>query len=292
MKQRSLDQSLGFLFVILAGIGFGFLGVFGRFAFNSGITVGELLFWRFLCAGLLLFIGLFIFKRTQLTLSLKQTLISAGLGIGGYAVFSTFYFRSIQGVSVPLAAMLLFTFPIFVSLGAHLFLKERMNKQQWLSLGVACLGLGILLWGPIEVHKISAVLYGFGAAITYAIYVLVSGKVQKNVPAFSSSLYVIIFAAIALGIFSPPSIEKAMNFSVTQILIIVGLATVCTIAPLTLFLAGLQRLPSSQASILVMIEPVVATIAAATILGEVLSLRQIAGGILVLIALFINTRAH
>lgn len=292
MKQKSVDQSLGFLFVILAGIGFGFLGVLGRFAFNSGLTVSELLFWRFITAGLLLFTGLLLFKRHLLKLSMRQVLISAALGIGGYAVFSTFYFRSIQGVSVPLAAMLLFTFPIFVSLGAHLFLKERMNRLQWISLGVACLGLGVLLWGPVEVHKVSAVLYGFGAAITYAIYVLVSGKVQKNVPALSSSLYVIASAALALGIFSPPSLEKALAFSQTQILIIVGLATVCTIAPLTLFLAGLQKLPSSQASILVMIEPVVATLAAAFILGEVLSLRQIAGGVLVLIALYINTRSY
>lgn len=290
--QKSAHQTVGFLFVLLAGIGFGFLGVFGRFAFNSGIAVNELLFWRFVTAGILLFLGLLIFKRDLIKLSKKQVLTSIALGVGGYAVFSTLYFRSIQGVSVPLAAMLLFTFPIFVSLGAHLFLKERMNRLQWISLAVACLGLGILLWGPVEVHKVSAVLCGFGAAITYALYVLVSGKVQKNVPALSSSLYVILSAAIALGIFSPPSLERAMSFSTEQMLIILGLATICTIAPLTLFLAGLQHLPSSQASILVMIEPVVATIAAATILGEVLSLRQIAGGILVLIALFINTRAH
>jgi drug/metabolite transporter (DMT)-like permease len=58
--------------------------------------------------------------------------------------------------------------------------------------------------------------------------------------------------------------------------------------PLTLFLAGLQRIPSGQASIISMVEPVVATLAAGVILGEHLSSNQMAGAILILAALVIN----
>jgi drug/metabolite transporter (DMT)-like permease len=72
--------------------------------------------------------------------------------------------------------------------------------------------------------------------------------------------------------------------------IISGIAIISTIAPLTLFLAGLQKLSSSKASIVVMIEPVVATVAAFFFLGEQLTPLQIGGALLVLVALVINAR--
>ncbi len=144
-----MRQFTGFMCIILAGIGFGFLGIFGRLAFNSGMTVGQLLTFRFSFAAIVLFLGLLIFKRSALILNFRQILISAGLGIFGYAVFSTLYFKSIQGLSVSLAALLLFTFPLFVNLGSHFILKEKMSLKQFISLIIACVGIVILLWGPV-----------------------------------------------------------------------------------------------------------------------------------------------
>lgn len=283
-----MNRTLGYFFVLLAGIGFGFLGIFGRLAFQSGMTVGELLTFRFATASALLWIGLLVFKPSLTRLSLKQTIVSALLGIGGYAVFSTLYFESITGVSVPLAALLLFTFPVFVNLGAHFVLKHRMTKIQGISLLLSCVGLGILLWGPMFVNSKVAVLYGLGAAVVYAIYVLVSGQVQKNVPPLSSSLYVITSATVALYLFHQPDISRLSEFTTLQWTCIIGLATISTIGPLTFFLAGLQRLPSSQASILVTIEPVVAAFAAGIILGEHLTNLQLVGAAIVIAALILN----
>lgn len=285
-----MSRIWGLIFVLMSGVGFGFLGIFGRFAFQSGLSVGEFLTFRFLLAGILLWLWVVIFRRHLIKLPARQIAISASLGIFGYAVFSTFYFESIKSVSVPLAAMLLFTFPIFVNLGAHFILKERMSKNQVLSLIVAILGLGILLWGPLVVDSPIGILMGLGSGLTYSVYVLASGKFQKNVNPISSSLYVILSAAIALGLFQQPNLAKLAELSMDQAWIIIGIATISTIAPLTLFLAGLQRLPSSQASIVVMIEPVVAAIAAWFILGERLSPFQLIGGAIVIAALILNTR--
>lgn len=285
-----MQEVLGLIFVLLAGFGFGFLGIFGRYAFQSGLTVGELLTFRFLLASVLLWVGLLAFKRDHIKLPLKQILISAGLGVFGYAVFSTLYFKSIEGISVPLAALLLFTFPIFVNLGAHFFLKERMTKNQVISLLLATVGLGILLWGPLVVNSPASVIYALMAAVTYAVYVLVSGKVQKNVAPLSSSLYVISASAMALFLFHQPTIMRVTELTSQQLFIISGIAVISTIAPLTLFLAGLQKLSSSKASIVVMIEPIVAAVAAYFFLSEQLSALQICGALLVLIALTINAK--
>ena len=281
-------MKLGFIFVLLAGTGFGFLGIFGRLAFQSGLSVGELLTFRFALASFILIAGLALIKPKLLLMPLKQVLISAALGIFGYAVFSTLYFKSIEGISVPLAALLLFTFPIFVNLGSHFILKERMSRMQVISLAIASLGLGILLWGPLVVNSLAAVLYALLAAVTYSVYVLLSGKLQKNVPPITSSLYVIISATAALFLFHQPDFSKVADLTTAQILIISGIAVVSTIGPLTLFLAGLQHLPNNKASIVVMIEPVVAAGAASLLLGENLSAVQMLGALLVMISLAVN----
>lgn len=279
---------LGYVFVLLAGVGFGFLGIFGRLAYQSGLNIGELLTFRFTLATVILFIGLLVFNPKLIRVSFKQIFISAALGVFGYAVFSTLYFKSIEGLSVPLAALLLFTFPIFVNLGAHFILQEKLSRKQTTSLVIACIGLGILLWGPLVANSLSSVVYALVAALSYSIYVLVSGRYQQNIQPLSASLYVMASAGLALYLFHQPDFAKLLELSAPQIYIIFGIALVSTIGPLTLFLAGLQRLSSSKASIAVMIEPVVATLAAGTLLNETLTGLQLFGAALVMIALVLN----
>lgn len=282
----------GFIYVILAGIGFGFLGIFGRLAFNSGLTVGQLLTFRFSLAALILFFGLLIFKSSLLKISLKQFLISCGLGAFGYAVFSTLYFKSIQGLSVSLAALLLFTFPLFVNLTNHFFLNQKMNLKQFMSLLLACLGICLLLWGPVFFDSVIYILYAIGAAVAYSVYVLISGRYQQGVHALTSSVYVILSAAVALAVFHQTNLLSFTALNQNQVLYVVGLSLICTIFPIAFFLMGLQRLSSSKASIIVMIEPVVAALAAWVILGEKLRPLQYFGMALVMCALMLNSRLN
>lgn len=285
-----MSRYLGLGQVLLAGICFGFLGIFARFAYQNEISVGTLLTFRFALATIILWTTLLIFQRKLIKIDRKHLLSSLLLGIFGYAIFSTLYFESIKEMSVPLASMILFTFPIFVNLGAYFFLKEKLSRGQVSGLCVGSLGLVLLLWGNISVEKTSAIFYGLGAAISYSIYVLVSGKVQKDVIPISSSLYIITAATVALYIFHQPDLSQISTLQSKQWLIIFGIAIVSTILPMTLFLAGLQKMPSSKASILVMIEPVTAAIAAAFILGESMTSIQTAGALLVLSGVFLDAR--
>lgn len=284
-----MNRRLGIIQVLLAGIGFGFLGIFGRWAFQENLSVGELLFWRFLFAASLLWIWAALFRRHLIRIPQRQIWTSLALGFAGYAVFSTLYFESIRGISVALAAMLLFTFPLFVSLGAHYILKERMQLRHWFSLGLALAGLMILLWGDVDIKSYAAVWMGLGAALTYAIYVLVSSRVQIDVHPISSTLYVMLGAGFALFLFHQPSLQRLAAFTPRQLSLLMGIALFSSILPMSLFLAGLQKMRSSEASVLVTIEPVTAALAAYFILGEQLSSQQAVGAALVVFALVLNS---
>ncbi|MFN7453689.1 MAG: DMT family transporter [Pseudobdellovibrionaceae bacterium] len=283
-------RQVGVFQVLFAGTCFGFLGIFGRWASQNQLSIGELLSYRFVLASSLLFIYLIIFQRKMIVLPWKQIVQSLLLGVFGYAVFSTLYFKSIQELSVALAAMLLFTFPLYVSLGAHFFLKHQLNRRQWSTLAFTFAGLVILLWGDLEIKKVSGIFWGLGAAVSYSIYVLVSGQIQKEIAPVSSSLYVSLGAAIALLIFHQPSLSQILELNLPQSAIIVGISLFCSILPMSLFLAGLQKMKSSEASVLVTIEPVVAALAGYLILGETITALQFVGGFIVLWGLYLHSQ--
>jgi len=279
---------IGIIEITLGSLGFGFLGIFGKWAFASGLGVGELLTYRFIIAALVLWTGLFILQRDKIIIPRSQVLISAGLGVFGYAVFATLYFMAIKGMSVGLAALLLYTYPFWVSLLGHFFLGEKMNHRQWLLLLGAFIGVTCLLWGQFHVSNAAALIAGLASALTYAAYILVSARYQRNVRPISSSLYVITFAALALAAFHQPSLQLWNVLSGHQWQIVLGIATIATILPMTMILAGLQKLRSSQAALITMLEPVTATIAAGFLLHESMSLLQVTGAVIVLACLILS----
>lgn len=300
---KKSKESLGFVFVALAGIGFGFLGIFGKLGFQAGLTVAELLTFRFLLASILIGIFGLIFKPNDLRLSRRQIVISSLLGTFGYAVFSTLYFKSIEGLSVGIAAMLLFCFPFFVVIGEALFLKKRLTRSKILSLFLCIGGLVLLIAGPDLISErvaqdipfkslIPYYIFAILAALTYSVYVLVSGQLQQETPAVGSSFFVIFSAGLTLLIFNFSSLEFHKFFSGQIVAITLGIAIVCTVLPISFFLLGLQRLSSGNASLIVTIEPVVAAIAGVVLLDEKLIAIQVIGCVLVLAGIILIHRHH
>lgn len=286
---KNLNPRLrGTIEISLASVGFGFLGVFGKWAFQSGLSVGEVLSYRFFLAALLMWIFLLLFKPDWVRLNLKQTVIAALLGIFGYAFFSTLYFTAVDGLSVTLAALLLYTYPLWVNVFSHFFTHDKISYKEALCLLVASVGLVFLLWGHFEIRNLWAITAGLGSAISYAIYVLLSGRLQKQVRPISSSLYVITFGAIALSLFHQPQYSQVQNLTEIQAGSILGLAIICTIIPLTLELAALQKLKSTEVALLMMIEPLTAAIMGVLIFKDSLSLLQLLGAALIVGSLVFN----
>jgi drug/metabolite transporter, DME family len=285
------SEVLGIIEITIASICFGFLGIFGKLAFENNLTIGELLTYRFILATSMMLIILAIWKPALLKVTLKQFMTAGLLGILGYACFATLYFTAIKGLSVPLAAMLLYTYPIFVSLIAHFMLHEHLNMNDWLSLALASAGLGLLLYGEFNIKSWWFVLAGIGSAVSYAVYIIASSKYQKNTHPLTGGVYTMLGASFALSLIHRPNFFNLSTFTEGQFLIILGIAVICTIFPLTLILSGLQKVEKTRAALLSMIEPITASLAAVFVLQQNLSAAQIFGILVVLLSLAINQRS-
>jgi len=96
----------------------------------------------------------------------------------------------------------------------------------------------------------------------------------------------LVFAAVAL-FRGPQWPQTAAGW-----LAIAAIALVSTVAAITLFFAGLERIGPTRASTLSTIEPLVTVTLAAALLGERIAPIQIAGGALILGAVVLLARPH
>lgn len=270
---------------MLSAAGYGLLGVFGKTAYAAGLEPGELLTLRFGLAALVLWAYVFAARRELVRLDWRRIAVCAALGVFGYALFTSLYFRALTSLSASLTALLLYTFPVIVTVAARLLFDEPIGWRRGAALPVVAAGLVMLLWGDMTVTDWAAVGLGLGSALFYSTYILASSRAIRSMHGLTAGLYIITAAAVALAAVSTPSAEKLASLDAAAWATIAGIALLSTVGPVILFLKGLEKLSSAEASILSLVEPITAVLSAALLLGERLAPVQLAGGALILAAL-------
>jgi drug/metabolite transporter (DMT)-like permease len=270
------------LFCLASGAAFGAMAVFGKLAYAEGATVGTLLALRFLLASGLFWLG----GAARRMPPARDVAIGLGLGAGGYALQAGCYFAALERIDASLLALLVYTFPALVTVGALLLGRERVSRRRAASLVVASGGLALVVAGGLgSLDPVGASL-GLAAAVLYATYILVSDAL--SIPPLPLAALVCTGAAVALvvsasllGEFRPGELTAAGWGWIAC------LAAVSTVGAIGLFFAGLQRVGPSSASILATVEPLVTVVLAFAVFGESLGPLQLTGGALVLGAVFI-----
>src|SRR5690606_11835751 len=135
----------------------------------------------------------------RLALPRRQLFACAALGVAGYAVFSSFFFHALDGLSASLTVLLLYTFPAMVAAGGWVFFGERIPRERWLALPLVMAGLAGLVWGEHYVSRPVAVVFGVLAAVFYAAYILGSSRWLKGTDALASAAWIQLFAGLALA---------------------------------------------------------------------------------------------
>ena len=277
--------------MLLSGLAFGTLGVFGKYAFEAGLSPGEFLAFRFLIASFTMFVFVSIFRRHEFSrLGVRGLFSSVALGMAGYAVFSSCYFMALERISASLTVLLLYTYPVFVSIGSWIFFKERLTKKTVLSITFVSLGLLMLVGGDLQVRDTSGLLFGLGSALVYTLYILGSSRWLQGKPALASVAIIQASAGIALFCIHLFPGDRVANLLAVSWPVVLGTALIASVLAMTLFIIGLQKLSSTEVAVLSTMEPISAVFFATLLLGESLAPLQILGGVLVLGAVVVSAK--
>ena len=183
-------------------------------------------------------------------------------------------------------SLLLYTFPAIVAVTAVAIGRERFDARRLAALGLASGGLvlGVAGAGPGALDPLGAAL-GLGAALVYSAYILISDGIVGTVRPQLLAALVCTGAAVSLIAGSAVLGElRPGDLTLAGWGWLAGLAVVSTVAAISLFFAGLERVGPTTASILATVEPVATVVLAFVVFGEVLGTMQLIGGVLVLAA--------
>jgi drug/metabolite transporter (DMT)-like permease len=230
----------------------------------------------------------------------RTLLALIGMGAVLYVGEAMLFFHAAQHIPVPLVSLLLYIYPVIVTVFAWLFLRERMTPAKLLALGLAIAGLVLTILPEIQnggghapkegINPTLGVLLGIGTAIAYSIYILIGGRYSREAGAVPASTIVIGSTALVIGAMTL-SRGDALPQDQLAWMGVLGLAIVSTVISITCLLAGLQRIGPVQSSTLSTLEPVTTAIVGATLMNDRLTMLQIIGGGLILVAAVIIARA-
>lgn len=272
----------GIIEVLLSGLCFGFLGYFGKWAYEDSIHPFELLALRFSIGGLILFFSLSWWRKRWALPRRSEWLSCLILGAGGYAVFSSFYFLALEGISASLTVLLLYLYPSFVVLGGALFFKERPQKNLWFIVPGLLVGMICLVGLDVEVANLPYLGFGFGSALVYSFYILLSKRLLNKRDSLLSSAWIQIFAGAGLMVVGRVSPHRVQEIFTESWLLIILIAVICSVAAMTLFLSSLQKLQAWEVSILSMVELISGVLIGMILLGDVLNFWQFIGTVILL----------
>ena len=277
-----MSRPYAIFLVLLSAFGFGSIALFAKIAYGSGVNPSALLALRFLLAVAMLAPLVWLKK---LPLPRGRTL--AGFMLMGllYTAQAQSYFTALLYASSGLVSLLLYIYPILVTVLAVAVGQERMDKRAMMLTVMACAGLAITLGGKLQGQPFG-ILLGILAAAIYAIYILLGNRLSRDTHPLAASLVILATAGCSNGVLAVISGGTLPNSGIGW-LAVGAIALFSTAMAIAAFLSGVKQIGASQASIISTLEPVITLTIGVTVLGESASGSQLLGGALVLLAVIL-----
>jgi drug/metabolite transporter (DMT)-like permease len=181
------------------------------------------------------------------------------IGVNGF-FYIYIYAITLNGIGV--AAVLLYTAPIWVTLYSVFFFHERIELRLSIALLLAVAGVALvsqIYSQSAKILTLVGILAGLGAGIGYASYILFNkSALQRDYQLWTVNAYALGIGALLMIPLQPWG-ELTRPFAEPNALVwLLILGIVPTLGGSLAFNLGLQRIPASNASIVVTLEPLIA----------------------------------
>jgi drug/metabolite transporter, DME family len=283
----------GIIAVLLAAACWASSGVFVKLILLAGpITSLLLAFWRDTVAFAVFLVLALCMNRRQMRIKKKDwprlALMGISLGVFHVVLNLGYLLNGAAITTIQQAAM-----PAIVLVVARMIWKEPFTGMKIFSLILICIGT-VLVSGLVQAHApdvtAGSILVGFLIPILYASWSLFGKALRSEYSAVVTLTWAFGIASLILlpcqlfsGSILPPAVP------IQFYLWFAGLIVIATAAGFILFTFALGRLPASVATILVMSEIAYGVTYAHFILGEILSVGDIAGAFLIVAGVTLTT---
>lgn len=195
-----------------------------------------------------------------------------------------------------MASVLNATTPVWTIIMGVLFFRSISSRRQWLGIGIATVGLIVLLDINPETF-ISVDIIGFGCMIAATFCYAIGSQISKNLLTLGYSMYQMTFGTllctmIGSGImaYSTEEVSISQLASVSNILMIIGLGVFGSGIAYILFYFMVEKGSPEFATMVTYLVPCTAVLWGYTLLDEHIKWTLLVGLVIILAGVFIASR--
>jgi DME family drug/metabolite transporter len=281
----------GYFLVLLAASLWATLGIIYNYLANSyGLPPLAVAGLRAALGGLILLAGLLALRPSWLRLNRRALRVVLLYGVFGIALFYAAYINAILSVGVAVAAVLLYTAPAWVAVIAWRFLGERLTRTHLVALLLTLAGSALVAQiyqpGMLRLNGLG-IMWGLLSGLTYGLWSVFNKIGVRHTNPWTLQCYGMLVGSAVLLLFQPLAPLAGALQSPGTVVWLLLLALGPTVGASVAYAAGVRTVPVSVASLIATLEPVLAALLAYLVLGETLGAGQIAGGALILLAVWL-----
>jgi drug/metabolite transporter (DMT)-like permease len=289
LRWPAFSKNKGIYLAILSAAGFSAKAIFVKLGFRYGATPDALLALRMLIA-MPFFIWMACVSTSPTTLrklTRRDVTMIVVLGLFGYYLTSLLDFIGLQYVSSGLERLTLFLYPTLVLAISTLWLGKKYPRKVWLAVALAYAGAMLAVTHDLHDSSFGPTVWKglawVGASmVTYAIYIAGSGEVIKRVgPTPFASLATLVACVAVLLHFSILKPFSTLIMPWQGYAVCAAMALISTVFPVWALNQAIRHLGAGRAASISTFGPVVTIFLGWTVLGESISLMQVAGAALV-----------
>lgn len=272
------------LYTIITGLSF----IFGKIALGGGEPL-DLLAYRFSAS----FLVVLLLGKLKIKLTLKQLVKIVPLALLYPLLFFAFQTYGLQAASAIEAGIFTATIPIFTLIMATLFLKERANVYQVVSIVASVVGVIYITFkkgASLEGANVKGIVLILLSTVSFASYTILARILTKE---FSSRDLTVIMIVISFIFFNgialirhtvagslPLFLESLKDYKFVVSVLYLGILSTLVTSFLTNFV--LSKLEASKMGVFANLGTIVTLFASVVILKEELFYYHIIGSILII----------
>ncbi len=263
---------LGYGIYLVAALLWALNGTVSKYLLLGGVPWARLSQLRVTAALVILVVIVAITRRSALRLRRHEIKRLAVYGILGIAATQSLYFLAIQKLPVGVALLFEFTAPIMVALWFRFVLREPVRDRVFAALVLALVGLAMVaqVWQGFSLDVIG-VAAALAAAVALALYYILGERLVVDRDPLSLTMWGFAFAAAFWAVVMPwwsfpwdTLAQTAMPFgddgpAVPGWVLVAWMVVLGTVVPFVLALQSLRHIRATQASVVGMTEPVMAS---------------------------------
>ena len=279
------SEAFGLSLIVIAGVLWGTIGVVSRWLTGEGLSPLTISTFRFLIAAaiLLVWAGRVYGPQRLFALNREDALLMM-LNGAMLAISQTSYLTAIERIGVTVSTLIVIcAAPLIVAAYARIIRKESPDGRVTFALIASVAGTAMLVGVPPDGSETTdltgGIVFSLLSAVSYAAVVQIGHILtRRHEPLRINAVSFAIGAVVLVAVAVPADVR--LPDSSSQWLLLAYLGVFPSVTAYALFLRGMRVTSATVASILVLLEPLVAALLAAAIFGERLSPLGVAGGAL------------